>query len=285
MYDHLPLSKLLNQYYLGTLDKKTLEGHIFQFIQNNFKHFHLYTWSKDDFMDFLCWFYSRISRAIDNYQDAGSSFDAYIFSMVRWSAREYHALNMDHRIVEYTCWKAKAMERALDMEVCEEEPAYLDPKPALKPVSNPRQILALVLKSYYIVSDDFLNRIAPAIGMSKEKLSQLIEELRKRRIQREEEIRELQERIFTQYYRCVSFEKKILSAPPGSAKKESLERRLVKAKKRLESMRERFANIKVEASSRQVADVMGVPKGTVDSSLYAVKTRYKADENDSGPGE
>jgi cell division protein FtsB len=276
MYNQTPLTELLNQYYLGTLDKKALEGLIFQFIQDNFELFRLYKWNKDDFMDFLCWFYSRISRAIDSYRDTGSSFDAYMVSLVRWSAKEYHALEMDHRIVEYACWKA----RALEMAVCDDEPVYLEPKPVFEPVSNPRQVLVLLLKSYHFVSDDFLTRIAPAIGIPKEKLSQMIEALRKRRIQREEEIRTLQERVFSQYYRCISFEKRILVAPEGSARCDKMERRLVKAKKRLESMRKRLASLKTEASNRQVAKVLGIPKGTIDSTLYAIKARYKIDEID-----
>jgi cell division protein FtsB len=276
MQNHLPLTELLNQYYLGILDKKTMEGRIFQFIQDNFERLRLYKWCKDDFMDFLCWFYPRISRAIDNYRDTGSSFDAYIFSLVRWSAKEYHALEMDHRIVEYACWKA----RALEMAVCDDEPVYLESKPVFKPVSNPRQVLVLLLKSYYFVSDDFLTRIAPAVGIPEEKLRQMIDALRERRVQREEEIRALQERVFSQYYRCVSFEKRILTAPEGSARGEKMERRLAKAKKRLESMRKRLASLRTEASNRQVAELLGVSKGTVDSNLHAIKVRHKTSEND-----
>jgi IS30 family transposase len=61
-------------------------------------------------------------------------------------------------------------------------------------------------------------------------------------------------------------------------------RRLVKAKKRLESMRKRLAALKAEASNRQVAALLGVPKGTIDSNLYAIKTRYKTGDNDRSSG-
>jgi hypothetical protein len=227
-------------------------------------------------MDFLCWLYPRISRAIDNYHDGGSSFDAYMFSLVRWSAKEYRTMETEHRVTEYACWKAKALE----MEVCEEEALYLEAPPVFKPVSNPRQVLALLLKSYHYVSEDFLARIAPAIGVSKEKLGQLIEELRIRRLQREEEIRELQERVFSQYYRCISFEKRMHLAPEGSARYEKMKRCLVRAKKRLESMRKRLAVLKTEASNRQVAEVLGVAKGTIDTNLFTVKLKRKMKEED-----
>jgi hypothetical protein len=39
-------------------------------------------------------------------------------------------------------------------------------------------------------------------------------------------------------------------------------------------MRERLAAIKIEASNRQVARVLNVPKGTIDSSLFALKRKW-----------
>jgi biotin operon repressor len=276
MHNFLPLHKLLNQYHLGTLSKRELEGLIFQHIQDRFERFHFYKWSKDDFMDFLCWFYSRISRAIDNYRDTGSSFDAYIGALLRWSAKEYHTKETEHRIIESACWKA----RALEMAVCEDEPPYLEPAPVFDPVSNPRQVLSLLLKSYHYVSEDFLTRIAPAVGISKEKLGHLIEELRKQRMQREGEIWELQERVFTQYYRCISFEKRLRVAPEDSTRHRKMKRCLERGRKRLESMRRRLAALKTDASNRQVAEILGVAKGTVDSNIYTVKSKHNIEDDE-----
>jgi hypothetical protein len=268
MEDNLPLTGLLNRYVRGHLSKRELEGKMFQFILDNYQRFHPYKWSKDDFMDYLCWLYPRLSRAIERYQDRGASFDAYITSLVRWSAREYRSRETDHRITENTCWRTQARE----MEVRSEEPVY--PEPAFDAVPNPRQILVLLLKSYHYVSDDFLKRIAPAVGIEAEKLSDLVEELRKMRLDREDEIRRLQERLYCQYYRCIAFEKRMMVSVEGSAKHERMKGRLARARKRLASMRKRLAAIKIEASNRQVANVIGVPKGTIDSSLFAIKSKW-----------
>jgi DNA-directed RNA polymerase specialized sigma24 family protein len=281
MQEMLPLSTLFKQYTLGILRKKELEGLIFQYILEHYQHFHLYKWNKDECADYLCWLYPRLSRAIENYRETGSSFDAYIRSIVHWSAREYRFREADHHITEYACWDAQAM----DMMACGPEPEYSENPPVFKPVPNPRQVLILLLKSYYFISEDFISRIAPAIGVKKEKLLLLIDELRKRRLERDEEIRTLQERIHTQYYRCLTLTKRINAAPEGSVFRERMEQCRDRAKIRLEKMRKRLAAIRLEASNRQVAEVLGVPKGTVDSNLHAIKSKWKrAEKNLSEPG-
>jgi hypothetical protein len=282
MNDTLPLTKLLNNYSLGLISKKDLEGRIFKFILDNYQQFHPYGWSREDYMDYLCWLYPRISRAIENYQDRGSSFDAYINSLVHWGSREYRVLETDHHVAEYTCWKAKALD---DAACHEEEDMYSEPEPAFNPVSNPRQILVLLLKSYHYLSPGFLDRISPALNIDKEKLRQLIDGLRILRLQREEEIRELQERIHSQFYRCIVFEKKLKLASPNSGRHEKMKRCLARGRKRLESMRKRLAGMKTAASNRQVAQVLESAKGTIDAHLHAVKAKGKKDEGTSAEEE
>jgi hypothetical protein len=272
MKDSLPLTKLLNRYSLGLISKKDLEGHIFKFILDNYQQFHPYGWDKEDYMDYLCWLYPRISRAIENYQDTGASFDAYINSLVHWGSKEYRALETDHHVAEYTCWKAKALD---DAACHEEEDVYSEPEPAFTSVSNPRQVLVLLLKSYYYMSPDFLDRISPALNIDKEKLGQLIEGLRMLRLQREEEIRELQERIHSQFYRCIVFEKKLRLTSPNSGRHEKMKRCLARGRKRLESMRKRLAGMKTVASNRQVAQILESAKGTIDAHLFTVKAKGK----------
>jgi hypothetical protein len=272
MQASLPLTKLLNRYSQGFINKKDLEGRIFKFILDNYQQFHPYGWNRDDYMDYLCWLYPRLRAAIDNYQETGSSFDAYITSLVRWGSKEYRTRETEHNVTEYACWKAKALD---DAACHEEEDVYMEPEPVFDSVNNPRQVLVLLLKSYHYMSPDFLERISPAINVDKEKLGDLVEELRKLRLDREEEIRGFQERIHSQFYRCIIFEKKLKKTPPNSGRYEKLQRCLVRGRKRLESMRERLAGMKTLASNRQVAQILKSSKGTIDSHVAAIKAKGK----------
>jgi hypothetical protein len=278
MHDDQPLSAILGEYYLGKLTRKQLEGKIFQFVLDHYQYYHLRSWDKEKIIDFLCWLYPRIHNAIDNYKWTGSNFDAYIGALINWSSREYHTREADHWVIEKAVWDARARE----MTAGDREPDYLEPGPAPKPVSNPRQVLMLLLKSYHFVSDDFAARAAPALGMPKEKLFRLICDMRQQRARREEEIQGLRERIHCQYYRCVSYERRMYAAPEGSLKQATMARYLENGKKRLASMRRRLSRIRLDASNNQVAQVLKIPKGTVDSSLAILKARMKRQDPEGG---
>jgi DNA-directed RNA polymerase specialized sigma24 family protein len=272
-----PLSNLRKQYGQGLLTRKDFEGRIFEFILENYQRFHLFHWDRETCTDYLCWLYPRLSRAIDAYKDVGASFDAYIASVVHWSAKEYRSREADHHVTEYACWEARAE------EVAEREPAYMDVRleesgktmPEQKKLPNPRQILILLLKSYFFVSDDFITRVAPYMDISPEKLLCMIDKLRMMRFDRDEEIRDVQERLHCEYYRCLSYQKRLNAQPEGSSMQAKMEGRLERARMRYKIMKERLMGMGTEASNRQIAEVMGIPKGTVDSTLHAIKEKIK----------
>ncbi|MDR1412171.1 MAG: hypothetical protein LBI91_08190 [Spirochaetaceae bacterium] len=276
MQDHLPLDSCLAQFYEGEISKRELEGIIFEHILNNHRSFYLNGWEEEECVDFLCWLYPRLSRCIGNYRYEGASFTAYVTTLVRLSAKEYRLAEKEHRLIERTYWNAATA----DMAVHNAEPDYLpDPEPEqpFRPVTNRRQALILLLKSYCFVSEDFIARAAPAIGMGKEELGQMVEDMRNMRFEQDLEIRSLRERIYGQYFRCKTFEHRRNTSAEGTPRYYVMQKRLERAEKRLKNMKKALKAIKSGASNRQVARILGVPKGTVDSNIHAVK--YRLDEN------
>jgi hypothetical protein len=276
MQDHLPLDSCLAQFYEDEVSKKELEGFIFEYILRNYRNFYLNDWEEDECIDFLCWLYPRLSRAIDNYRYEGASFTAYIAALVRLSGREFRVMEKEHRLIERTYWNAAAE----DMFVHNPEPDYLSeaaPKKPFPAVTNPRQALILLLKSYSFVSDDFIARAAPAIGMKKETLMQMVESLKNIRFEQDLEIRNLRERIYGQYFRCKTFERRRNASAEGTPRYYVMQKRLERAEKRLRGMKKALKAIKSGASNRQVARILGVPKGTIDSNIYAAKYRSGED--------
>jgi hypothetical protein len=264
------LSKLFASYSMGIISRKELEGHIFQFILDNHHEFRPYRWNQEDYTDFACAFYPQLSRAIDTYRETGSTFDSYIVSLVHWGVRETRSRRQEHHIAEYACWEAKARDEAA---VQEEEAMYNEPEPVFDRVINPRQVLVLLLKSYHYMSPDFLERISPALDMDTEKLKDMLEGVRDLRLKRDEDIRALQERIYTQFYRCMVFEKKLSNLIPGTGLHEKMRGRLIRGRRRLQSMRDRLAKMKMAASNKQVAQVLNSSKGTVDSHMFRFKAK------------
>ena len=264
-----PLSSLYQCYSTGNLPKKDFEGRIFQYLLDNLERYRVLEGGKNCWNEFLSWLYPRLARAIDQYRDLGSSFDAYITSLVHGAAREYRCREADHRITEYACWQARAQE----MCVCESESEYLESCEAFSIPRGikPRHILLLLLKSYYLVSDEFVDRVAGAIGMKAEVIMKMIYKLRTMRCERDTEILNLRDRLYCQHYRCLAYQKRLSAVQPGTDYYKKMEARCVRARQRFFSMKKRLGKMRVDASNRMIADVVGIPKGTVDSSLFAVK--------------
>jgi DNA-directed RNA polymerase specialized sigma24 family protein len=290
------------------MGRKTFEGLVFQYLLNNFERYRLFKGEKEKWGDYVSWLYPRLSRAIDYYKERGANFDTYISTIIQWSSREYLIREAEHRATEYACWKARAEE----MQTCCPEPDYFleipleeisdeDTQPEISLYKEspgdcalpdesvikiksclaqkkitPKQILFLVLKSYYFISDDFLCQIAATTGMNKKELRSLIDELHLIRSKREAHIRELQDRIHSQYYRCLAFQNRLSAVYAGTVKHAKLTNNVEKAWKRFYAMRKRLSGIRVDATNQQIATLLKIPKGTVDSTLHNVREKWNA---------
>ncbi|MDR0568733.1 MAG: hypothetical protein LBG87_05965 [Spirochaetaceae bacterium] len=275
----LSLDELYEKHKLGEMNKREFEGCIFEHILSNYQQFYFSDWSKDQCADYLCELYPRMSAAIDSYEDVGASFEKYIKSKLCWFVKERRSRESDHSITEYAYWESCAAEK--EAFTCDTEPEYLtiqtlekkgkNGKKKEKKISNPRQVLILLLKCYFFVTDEFAARAAPALGVSRERLIEMLDALRSRRFERDQEIRQFRDRLHSQYYRCISFEVRMKSVSEGSARHAVMQGRLRRARKRLDSMKKRFNAVSLDATNRQIAEVLGIPKGTVDSNLYVLK--------------
>ena len=265
------LSDLYGMYINRDLSRKEFEGMIFRYLLENFERFRLFNGNRDTWNDFISSLYPRIARAVDLYRDLGSSFDAYIASLLYGAAREYRCRESDRSMTEYVCWQARAEE----MAVSESEPEYIETRKrvSLPDDISPKQILFLLLKSYFFVSDEFVKRVAQTIHINVDLVQEIIDELRRRRADKEAEILALRERLHCQHYRCIAYQKRMMSTLRGTDYHERMKDRYERARKRFYKMRKRLGGMRMSASNRMIADVLGIPRGTVDSSLSAIKNR------------
>ena len=277
---HELLNILFCRYTDGSITRGDFEGEIYQYLAKNQDKTNFSQWKSDEYEDFLSWFYPRLHKAIDSYRDTGSTFGAFISTVMRMAAKEYRLRVITKSVTEYSAWSVHVPE----LYVHEESQVYTYEKKdnAVSQIiieyngrKNPKQLLALVLKCYYHVSDDFIDRIAGQIGIENDKLREMINKLHSMRRKRDDEIYLFRERIYCQYYRCIVYEKRLSYIPENTTAHNKMKLRLVKARNRLERMRKRMASIRTEATNKEVAEVIGVSKGSIDSSLYNLKVKWE----------
>ena len=269
----ISLNELYADYSAGLLDKKELEGAIFKSIdENTFCHL---GFTREDYEDYVSWLYPRIRQAIINYRESGSAFETYIGTMVRMTAKEYRLCQTRKNTAEAAAW----LTHLPDMYVGEEKPEY-DEFPEDVPeeqskIRNRRQLLILILKCSCYVSDDFLERVSPKLNIEPDELRRMIDILKKQRANREKKISIQRERTNCQFFRCLFYEKNLQSMQQDSIPAQRLRDRLERGRKRHANMRRQLELMRLDPTNQQIADVMGVAKGTVDYTLHYFKERTK----------
>jgi len=269
------------EYLDCNIGRGELESIIYKFLVYNQEKTCVSHWRNDEYEDFISWFYPRLKIVIDTYRDTGASFDAYLSKYLLISSKEYQVKTITNSVTEYSAWSARVPE----MYAHEEPPVYLhrnaeDTISGLiidkKGRKNSRRILALILKCYYYISEDFAEKIAPVIGMDSRELLKMLSGIRKLRQERDDKLYEMKERLYRQFYRCIIYEKRLTIIKENTSAYNKLKKRLERARKLLEIMRYRITKIRMEATNSQVAQVIGISKGTVDASLSRLKSKWAA---------
>jgi hypothetical protein len=269
------LNCLFADYSAGLLEKKKLEGEIFRAIKENMRR--LAVWDREDNDEYLSWLYPRISHAIGSYRETGSSFESYISALVRITAKEYRSRKARTYLAEIAAWTTLIP----DMHVCEEAPDYACIKEADRPNTvKPRQLLILFLKCCCYVSDDFLVKAAPSLGVLPEELNRMVTHLKKFREKREQYNALLREKANYQFCRCIFYEKRLKVMPENSIAAQRIKERLERGWDRLAKLRKRLANRIPEPSNSQIAGLLGISKGTVDAVLYRLKFQNNKKDNE-----
>jgi len=276
------LNEIYSEYLLGNVKRDKFESIIYSYLVKNKDKTCVKHWKKDEYEDFISCFYPKIKRIINSYENVGSSFEAYLHRFLLISSKEYDVKTSTNAVIECSAWSA----RVPDMYVYEEPPIYStnnneNEEEITKMITgingrkNTRRILALVLKCYYYISDDFAEKIAELIGMSAGELITMLNKIRKIRRDKDDNIYLLRERIYCQFYRCYVYEKRLSYLKENTVAYKKMCERIDAAKERLEKMRERMKNIRTDATHREIAEVIGITKGTVDASLYRLKAKWE----------
>ena len=275
MQNTASLNCLYAEYKAGKIEKKEFEGIIFSTIRNNF--ICPPGFIKQDREDFVSWLYPRISRAVDNYRDIGASFDAYINKMTWMAAGEYRSRRLRNYNTEIAAWLTHVPEAY----ACEMEVGYGDDfdDPVLRAkkaegVKTPRQFLILVLKCCRYVSEDFLERVSPQLGMDPGVLREMVNRLKEFRLKREASLIETRELANRQLCRCLFYQKTIRSMAGDLEAVSKTKDKLQHCRDRLEKTRKRLSGLHLDPSNAQIAKLLGIKKSTVDSVLYTLKLRW-----------
>ncbi len=239
---------------------------------------------EDDCGEFYLFFYPRLLRMLARFRDQGKPFEWYFNSVLRW------------QYTVYCRWKRKTEQSwragrcpdfweppdfspsllpapALDARYARVIP--IDRRGLLLKAADRRRILFLALKNARSLDDSALASIGRLTGVQEEQLAALVEKLRADLYDREIRLHRLYVRRNRTFTRILLLQQQ-LSCEVETERKAELALKLAGLRSRLRSAQARIARVNLRPSNRQIAELLSVPKGTVDTSLFWLRNRLSA---------
>ncbi len=283
MLDYMTHRVLVYQYYRDTEEGRALKEALI-----NELCLHVYRFpgrrrslGEEEWSDFLLSFYAKLHDIILNFHYQGPSFWGYLNKVLEWQLRSYYREEVKRKQCEWICER----ESIIDYEWNPAENDYcLYPKIlyllTMKDLTGYRvdamrqRLLILLLKNAAFVREDEFLSLLPLLNVCEKETRrkrEILLEGMERKFQRKNS---LVMRRRENYYRYTLSEKrKADCADPVKLAWHEDRSRLYR--KRLECLDEQIAAIPLVPSNEEIAGVLKIPKGSVDSGLYYLRNYLK----------
>jgi len=228
----------------------------------------------DQKSEFLCFFYKEIEHTVEKFSYNGKPFEFYLGTILKWRIKSYlHQVTIDRQIshtlqdahfiqcerIDYKDYFSKK-----EFEIHKRISGIL-----LTEIDRSR-LLYLFFKEYFIADQRYLPYISKMTGYQEEWILRQIEKLRGILENRLKRFRMLSEKRNRTYFQLYQIEKKKYNA----AMRENTDLMTVKIKileKRLHTTNKEIAKFSIRPTHREISDITGIPKGTIDSGFYYFK--------------
>jgi RNA polymerase sigma factor (sigma-70 family) len=242
--------------------------------------------------DFYLYFQPRLVRMLGRYRDQGRSFDAYLKSCLGWQLRNFaRARRCGDRAWETTLRLTAEGDARTGLDQPEGDQGSRRATPVaggarfgpvgggiasvVRTDADRRSFLFLVLKCPALVEDGKAEALAAVAGVTVDRLRALAAVLTERRASREARLQDFAARRNRAFCRARLLEAD-LRCETDPERRGVLEERLASANRRMRTAMERMAKVGVAPTNREIAEVLGIPKGTVDSGLFFLKRKLGA---------
>ena len=249
--------------------------------------------SEDDCGEFYLYFYPRLLRTLSRFRDRGKPFEWYFNSVLRWHYKAYCARKRKEQ-VKWTAaknalfWELPVLAPALPAE-CPAAPGTgryrkiipVDCLAGSREATSRRRILLLALKNAGQLDQSVLPWISGLTGIAEDHLAGLVERLRANLYKRELRLHSLyqrQNRILAKVF-LLQYD---LVQEFDPARRSELALSLADARGKLRSVQRTIRRTRLHPSNREIAELLGIPKGTVDTSLYWLRRQLLGSASERG---
>lgn len=250
-------------------------------------------WNEDDCGEFFCYFYPKLRRLVDRFEYHGRPFEVYLIVTLKWQLRTFAgqraAANLRVRVLtQESFWACEETDRyqlgstagaddvaELAITSCVRSVLKVNEQNRIEDPSSRRRVLFLALKSAPCITESLIARVALLTEYDPEWIFRLVEELKSRVQMRLMRLTRLCEKRNSSFFRMYCLQEQLRLAPDEPTRRE-VTRLMVQEELRLSTIFEEISRIPLSPTHRDIAEVLDVPKGTVDSGLFYLKESLRA---------
>ncbi len=241
-----------------------------------------YGWEEDDCGDFYIFFYPRLIRTLKNFKDQGKPFEWYLNSVLRWQLKSFIvnkrkiskswvvAAHRDLWETPYDTQSGGSGEIFLDSRIA--AALGIDSTGKIKRIPDRKRFLFLTLKYVRLLDEQSVDRLAELTGYDRSWLAGIIDELKTRLNPQEERLKKFRNIQNKAFYGAKLIEEELIFEVNEQRIKQ-LYARLLRIKRTIGLARGKAAQIPLRSTNRSIGEVLGIPKGTIDTSFYWLKKK------------
>lgn len=238
----------------------------------------------DERNDFFCYFYPKIPVLFDRFVYSGTPFEGYMLISARWQLKSFVSRSRKRetrlRHLELNAWREEyapgysiitppdtAAEAAAELQ----QVFGIDPRTGtIRKKASGRKILYVTMRGAMYVTDTMLYAVSQTVGCDLEWLYNCTQKLKRRMEKRNARLEHLKQRRNGLYLKILELHRSIEQTVDPDQRND-LSGRLVAVQEHLSNALTEIARSTTEPSHKDIAEVLGIPKGSVDSGMHGLK--------------
>lgn len=267
-------------YQQGKVSYETISGHVCLYVYDyprRTKH-----WDQDRCSDFFVFIHPRLKKLVDSFVFTGTPFEAYLNATLKPQMISFIRKVRDKEIKEdlfcNMCASGSldddgSFYRIYDTfsyEISEPSVPY---RVRIGQARTRRRLFFLALSHADQLDDEAIANLSASTGYSIDYISRCCMAVKEKVQSKKDSLQEFKERKSSCYFQLLVIQKKIMDEPDPE-KRIWLEEQVQRLRYRIDRLAKLIAaKASCLVSHQDLAQVLGISKGTLDSSLYYLKRK------------
>ena len=232
----------------------------------------------DEAGNFFCDFYPKIRKLILQFENRGYPFEAYLYTTLRWQVLSYKK-KLGRERLERQLFTFEPF-----WDVHQEEPLYSEYSPSNLPkephsafTTFRKRLIYVALRESEYLDHTLIEAIVEYTHIDRRWFLNCVMALRRKvedRKHRLEKARLYHNTCFYRYY-IIQLQIQNCNSP---AQTRLYHRELLKVRRRLHRVSLQLQKMHIHPTNREIAEVLNIPKGSIDSGIYYVIGRENHDQ-------